>query len=218
MNAVDALWAGRDVFVLGLGQSLLLVGLCLLISLPVAVLGFVLLRESAPAVAKALGWGLDTLRCVPFLLFAYVIYYGLPEVGLRLEPLAAGLLALVVYHSAYFIEILRAAALSIPRETLVAADAFGFARCQCYRRIVLPQLWTLARPMLANQCVMVIKDSALLMVITVQEITFAANFVSSNYYAPFAPFLLAMLLYWLMSLATDCLVARCGPRPVKRVP
>jgi polar amino acid transport system permease protein len=120
------------------------------------------------------------------------------------------LLALVVYHSAYFVEILRSAAVSIPAETLTAADAFGFSRAQRYRRIVFPQLFAVASPVLANQAVMVIKDSALLMVITVQEITFAANFVSANEFSPFAPFLFAMLLYWLMSLLTDRLIGRLG--------
>jgi polar amino acid transport system permease protein len=60
---------------------------------------------------------------------------------------------------------------------------------------------------------MVIKDSALLMIITVEELTFAANFVSSNYFSPFAPFLLAMLLYWLMSLLTDWTIGRLGRSP-----
>jgi polar amino acid transport system permease protein len=212
MDSLNILWEARDVFLSGLGHSVLLVGLCLVISLPLSMLAHVVLHESGKGVRRAVQLVLDTMRCVPFLLFAYVVYYGLPVWGLRLDAFAAGLLSLVVYHSAYFIEIMRSAALGIAPETLTAADAFGFSRLQRYRRIVFPQLFAAAGPVLGNQAVMVIKDSALLMIITVQEITFAANFVSTNHYAPFAPFLLAMLLYWLMSLLTDRWIGRLGQR------
>ncbi|WP_020200420.1 MULTISPECIES: amino acid ABC transporter permease [Cupriavidus] len=210
MNSLNAIWETRDVFLSGAGVSLLLVGLCLAISLPLATLAHVALQESAAGFARAARLLLDVMRCVPFLLLAYVVYYGLPAVGIRPEAFWAGLSSLVVYHTAYFIEILRSAALCVPQDTLVAADAFGFPRYKRYTRIVFPQLFAIAAPVLVNQSVMVIKDSALLMIITVQEITFAANFVSANYFSPFAPFLFAMLLYWLMSLLTDRLVGRLG--------
>lgn len=209
MNSFETLWATREIFLSGIGVSLLLVGLCLAISLPLSALTYVALQES-PGFARFVRILMDAMRCIPFLLLAYVVYYGLPELGLRMDAFGAGLLSLIIYHSAYFVEILRSAALSIPSETLTAADAFGFTRYQRYRRIVFPQLFAVASPVLANQSVMVIKDSALLMVITVQEITFAANFVSTNYFSPFAPFLFAMLLYWLMSLLTDHIVGRLG--------
>lgn len=210
MNSLSSLWAARDILASGAATSLALVALCLLVSLPLSMLGYVLLRESTPTLGRALRLLTDLMRCVPFLLFAYVVYYGLPAVGLRLDAPSAGLASLVIYHSAYFVEILRAAGQSLPQDTLTAADAFGFARGTLYRRIVFPQLLAAAAPVLVNQAVMVIKDSALLMIITVEELTFAANFVSANYFSPFAPFLLAMLLYWLMSLLTDWAVGRLG--------
>lgn len=210
MNSLSTLWAARDVFLSGIGTSLVLVGLCLLISLPLAMLIYVVLQECARGFARTARLLLDAMRCVPFLLLAYVVYYGLPVVGVRLEAFSAGLLSLTVYHAAYFAEIMRSATTAIPPETLTAAEAFGFTRFKRYRRIVLPQLLAVAAPVLVNQAVMVIKDSALLMVITVQEITFAANFVSTNEFSPFAPFLLAMLLYWLMSLVTDRWIGRLG--------
>lgn len=210
MNSFETLWAAREIFISGIATSLLLIGLCLVISLPLSALTHVVLQESVPWFVRLVRILMDTMRCIPFLLLAYVTYYGLPELGLRLDAFGAGLFCLVLYHSAYFVEILRSASSSIPSETLIAADAFGFTRYQRYRRIVFPQLFAVASPILANQAVMVIKDSALLMIITVQEITFAANNVSANYFSPFAPFLFAMLLYWLISLLTDRLIGRLG--------
>jgi len=213
MSSLESLWAARDIFFSGIGVSVLLIGLCLAISIPLSALTHVVLQECAPGFARLVRLTLDTIRCIPFLLLAYVAYYGLPELGLRMDAFWVGLLALVVYHSAYFVEIFRSSMQSVPAETLIAADAFGFNRFQRYRRIVFPQLFSIASPVLANQAVIVIKDSALLMIITVQEITFAANFVSANQFSPFAPFLFAMLLYWLMSLITDRLIGRLAHRP-----
>ncbi|WP_414444734.1 amino acid ABC transporter permease [Burkholderia sp. 22PA0106] len=213
MNSLTSLWASRAILASGAATSLALVALCLAISLPLALLGYVLLREGPQPVARLVRLLADLMRCVPFLLFAYVVYYGLPAIGLRFDALGAGLASLVIYHGAYFVEILRAARLALPQDTLTAADAFGFTRRALYRRIVFPQLLAAAAPVLVNQAVMVIKDSALLMIITVEELTFAANFVSSNYFSPFAPFLLAMLVYWLMSLLTDWTVGRLGRSP-----
>lgn len=213
MNSLTSLWASRGILASGAATSLVLVALCLAICLPLALLGYVLMREGPPPVARAVRLLADLMRCVPFLLFAYVVYYGLPAVGLRFDALGAGLASLVIYHGAYFVEILRAAGLSLPPDTLTAADAFGFTRRALYRRIVFPQLLAAAAPVLVNQAVMIIKDSALLMIITVEELTFAANFVSTNYFSPFAPFLLAMLVYWLMSLLTDWTVGRLGRSP-----
>lgn len=210
MSSFESLWAAREIFLSGIGTSLLLVGLCLVISIPLSALTYILLQECAPGLARFVRLLMDTVRCIPFLLLAYVAYYGLPELGLRMDAFWVGVLSLVVYHTAYFVEIFRSAARSIPEDSLIAADAFGFNRYQRYRRIVLAQLFSIASPVMANQAVVVIKDSALLMIITVQEITFAANFVSANQFSPFAPFLFAMLLYWLMSLLTDRLIGRMG--------
>lgn len=208
MNGLNIIWDARDLFLSGALTTLVLVVVCLALSIPMAMVAHMFLAESPPSLANFGRLTADGLRCVPFLLFAYLVYYGLPELGLRLEPFAAGLFTLVVYNSAYFFEIFRTQAQTIPSETRVAAQAFGFSRRKLYQRIVFPQLFSAAAPMLGNQAIMVMKDSALLMIITVEDITFAANFVSANQFAPFAPFVLAMALYWLFSLSIDLAVSR----------
>lgn len=210
MSGLEAIWQARNIFMAGAGTTLSLVTLCLLVSIPLAMLTHVFLTESAAPLARFIRLMTDVMRCIPFLLFAYVVYYGLPALGLRLSAYGAGLLSLVVYNTAYFIEIFRAAALSIPHESVVAAEAFGFTRRKLYQRIVFPQVLTTAAPVLGNQAIMVVKDSALLMIITVQEITFAANFVSANHFSPFAPFVAALVLYWLMSLLIDLATSSIG--------
>ncbi|MCJ2048843.1 amino acid ABC transporter permease [Methylobacterium sp. J-070] len=205
MSGIATVWSYRDAFLAGLGNTAALVGLALVLSLPLAALAAVLLVEASAPVRRLGREVVDLFRCVPFLLLAYVIYYGLPEIGLRLGAWWAGLVALVLYNGAYFTEILRAAALSLPREAVEAGRAYGFSRAQLYGRIVLPLVALDAGPVIGNQIVVMIKDTALLMVITVQELSFVANFVNARAFAPFAPFATALLLYWVL-----CLVAEAG--------
>ncbi len=215
MNGLAIVWEARDLFISGTLTTLALIGVCIALSVPMAMLAHMVFAEGPAPLANFGRLTADSLRCVPFLLFAYLVYYGLPELGLRLDPFAAGLFTLVVYNTAYFFEIFRTQAQTIPPETRVAAQAFGFSRRKLYQRIVFPQLFSAAAPMLGNQAIMVMKDSALLMIITVEDITFAANFVSANQFSPFAPFVLAMALYWLFSLLIDFAVSRLNKNITK---
>ena len=150
----------------------------------------------------------DAMRCIPFLLFAYLVYYGLPELSLQLDSWASGLIALVVYHTAYIAEIVRGAWTDLSREQIEAGRAFGFAGFPLFGRIILPQLFFASAPVIGNQSIYIVKDSAFLMIITVPELTFAASSVQSTYFVPFASFAIAMLLYWLVTLGIEAAVKR----------
>lgn len=210
MNPLTILWDSRALLAAGAATTLSLVAICVAIGLPLAALGHIALAEASPHLRRIVRGLMDGLRCIPFLLLAYVVYYGLPQFGFRLPAFWTGVVSLALYHTAYFIEIFRSSALTVPGDGVEAANAFGFSRPRLYGRIIMPQLVLAAAPMIGNQIIMIVKDSALLMIITVQELTFAANFVSVNYFSPFAPFALAMFIYWLLSLAAELAVARIG--------
>lgn len=203
MTGLATVWGYREAFLAGLGNTVALVGASLAVSLPLAGLIAYLLVEG-PAPIRRLGRdAIDLFRCVPFLLLAYVIYYGLPELGLRLGAWWAGWIALALYNGAYFAEILRSAMLAVPRDALEAGRAFGFSQPQLYGRIVLPLVLLDAGPMIGNQIVVMIKDSALLMIITVQELSFVANFINASTFSPLAPFATALVLYWGLCLGVE---------------
>lgn len=203
MNGLLVVWESRDVFLWGAANTLSLVLGCLLLSIPLGILGAILLTEAPKPLRRLMAEIVDLLRCVPFLLLAYVVYYGLPELGLRLTSWWAGLASLTVYTTAYLVEIFRAAFLAVARDNIEAAHAFGLSRSLLYRRIILPQVAITVAPVIGNQIITTIRDSALLMIITVQELTFAANFVSANHFSPFAPFAAAVGLYLLMSFVVE---------------
>ena len=166
-----------------------------------------LARASARRAAAAF---VDAMRCIPFLLFAYIVYYGLPSLGINLDNWKAGLAALTVYNTAYMAEILRGAWAAQPREPIDAGYAFGFTGLRHFRRIVLPPLLLSAAPVVGNQVIQIIKDSAFLTVIALPELTHAASSIQSRHYIPFAAFITAVLLYWMLCLAVEACVASVG--------
>jgi polar amino acid transport system permease protein len=154
----------------------------------------------------------DGMRCVPFLLFAYIVYYGLPSVGIRFDNWTSGLVALTIYNAAYMAEILRGAWAAQPREPIEAGTAFGFSNVRLFRRIVLPPLLLAAGPVIGNQMIQIIKDSAFLTIIALPELTHAASSIQSRHYIPFAAFITAVFLYWGL-----CLVIEAGVGSVDRL-
>ena len=176
-----------------------------------AALSMALMARRAP-LAAASTILVDTMRCVPFLLFAYLIYYGLPSLGVRFTNWAAGLVALTIYHTAYMAELLRAAWRQLPAETIEAGRAYGFHGMGLFRRVILPPVVASALPALGNQVIQIIKDSAFLTIIAVTELTHAATAIQAQYFVPFASFVAAVGLYWVMCLAVEGAVRAAGAR------
>jgi len=148
----------------------------------------------------------DGMRMLPFLIFVYLLYYGLPSVGIRMSAWTAGLLGLSIYHAAYVAEILRGAWAQLPAGQTEAAKAQGYHGLGLFRRIILPQLVLNSAPILGNQLIYMLKDTAFLMIITVQELTSAASSVQSMYFIPLEPFIIAIALYWITTLVIEGVV------------
>ncbi|MGI3212421.1 amino acid ABC transporter permease [Roseovarius tibetensis] len=155
---------------------------------------------------KAVGIYIDGMRMLPFLIFVYLLYYGLPSVGISMTAWTAGIVGLTLYHCAYVAEILRGAWSQLPAGQAEAARAQGHHGYRMFGRIILPQLVLNSAPILGNQLIYMLKDTAFLMIITVQELTYAASSVQSMYFVPLEPFVVALLLYWLMSLSIEGVV------------
>ncbi|PPS42224.1 amino acid ABC transporter permease [Chroococcidiopsis sp. TS-821] len=150
----------------------------------------------------------DAARAVPFLMLAYVIYYGLPSLGITLDNWTTAVVTIVVYNTAYIAEILRSAWASLPFGQIEAGRAYGFTGWQLIRRIILPQILLFSVPVLGNQFIQIIKDSAFLSIITIQELTFVARSIQSTYYVPFESFFVAAVLYWLLCLTVELCVSK----------
>ena len=188
-------WSERSLLLSGLANTAIL---SILSAVAALLLGFLLtpaLMSKRPVITGLAHLFVDGMRCVPFLLFAYIIYYGLPSLGLRLDNWSSGLAALTIYNTAYMAEILRGAWAVQPREPIEAGIAFGFSELRLFRRIILPPLLLSAGPVIGNQMIQIVKDSAFLTIIALPELTHAASSIQSRHYIPFAAFITAVFLY-----------------------
>ena len=203
-------WRERGLLIDGLENTIVLSLVATIAALFFGALLCPMLMSARASTRLAAAGFVDAMRCIPFLLFAYIAYYGLPSLGINLDNWRAGLAALTAYNSAYMAEILRGAWAAQPREPIDAGYAFGFTGLRHFRRIVLPPLLLSAAPVVGNQVIQIIKDSAFLTVIALPELTHAASSIQSRHYIPFAAFITAVLLYWLLCLAVEACVASIG--------
>jgi polar amino acid transport system permease protein len=205
-------WSERALLLSGLANTAIL---SVISAVAALLLGFIL-TPALMAKHRAMLWVargfVDGMRCVPFLLFAYIVYYGFPSFGVRLDNWTSGLAALTIYNAAYMAEILRGAWTAQPREPIEAGIAFGFSNIALFRRIVLPPLLLAAGPVIGNQMIQIIKDSAFLTIIALPELTHAASSIQSRHYVPFAAFITAVFLYWGL-----CLVVEAGVSSIDRL-
>lgn len=202
MDPWAVLWSQRASLLAGFENTLWLVFLSLPAAAALGALGAMALRRTGPArwIARVL---VDAMRMLPFLLYVYLLYYGLPAVGVRLSAWTVGFIGLITYHAAYVAEILRGAWAVLPAGQLEAARACGYRTLPLYREIILPQLVLQSGPVLANQAIILLKDTAFLSIVTVRELTAAASAIQSTYFIPFQPLLAAIALYWVLTLAVE---------------
>ncbi|QOC25872.1 amino acid ABC transporter permease [Microbacterium hominis] len=147
------------------------------------VLGFVLAigRLSAHAwIRVPVGWITEILRAVPVLVFMMLLYYGLPVVGIRMEPYWAVVIALVAYNGSVLAEVIRAGVESLPRGQSEAGYAIGLRKAGVLRLILLPQAIRAMMPVIVAQLVVTLKDTALGFIITYPELLYVIKLLGSN--------------------------------------
>jgi len=129
----------------------------------------------------ALGY-IELLRGTPLLIQLFILFYGLPHFGVKLPPFAAAVLGLGLNYAAYEAENYRAGLLSLPRHQLEAALALGLKRSQALRHVLLPQALRVILPPATNDFVSILKDSSLVSVITMVELTKVYGQLAATYY------------------------------------
>jgi polar amino acid transport system permease protein len=210
MNKWEILWSHREMMLEGFKSTLILFGVSVVAAFLLSSLIVLAIRTGRGPLGVAVRGVVDAMRMLPFLIYAYLLYYGLPSVGVRFDAWTAGFIALITYHAAYFADILRGTWATLSAGQAEAARAHGFTTFKMYRRIILPQLVLRAAPVLGNQVIICLKDTAFLSIITVRELTAAASAVQSQYFIPFEAFIVAIGLYWVTSMLIEALVTRIG--------
>jgi cystine transport system permease protein len=139
------------------------------------------------------------IRGSPLLVQLFVIFYGLPNVGIVLDPLTAAIIGFSLNVGAYNSEVIRGVIESIPKGQWEAAYSMGMTRGQALRRAILPQAARVALPPLSNSFIALVKDTSLAAVLTVPEIFQAAQRIASVTYEPLILYTEAALIYLVFS-------------------
>ena len=147
-------------------------------------------------------------RGTPALIQVFLLYFGGPQVGINLEPFAAGAIALGMNIAAYMAESIRGAVLAVDRGQMEAARSIGFGRGQSMRWIVLPQAARLMIRPLGVNAVGLVKGTSLIATISVVELTYTAQRIIGSTYRPFEIFAVTAVLYMIMVYGLSVLIDR----------
>ena len=139
---------------------------------------------------------IEVIRGTPFLVQLFVLYYGGPMIGLRLDALPAGLLGLTVYGSPYFAEIFRSGFRAVPHGQIEAARAIGMHEATIVRRILLPLGLVSALPALVNFSIILTKETVILSIITVPELTYQVQRMSTETFRYLEANFVLALFFW----------------------
>ncbi|UPK31892.1 amino acid ABC transporter permease [Bradyrhizobium sp. 186] len=194
--------------------------LTLRVSVAALVIGYVA-GIAAALIALMPGWlprlvialYVETLRNIPFIIILFIVYYGLPFWGIRLPATLVGIVALALFASAYYAEIVRAAILTLPRGQFESARAIGMSPMSAMWHVVAPQILRALVPPSTNMTLTMMKESAVLSSITVPELTYQSLVVQGNTFAPFEVFAAVASIYWLIAVT----IAEASRRLERRV-
>ena len=140
-------------------------------------------------------------RGTPLLVQLFVVFYGMPRVGIVIEPFPAAVIVFSLNEGAYCAEIIRAALESVPPGQLEAGYCAGMSYLQTMRRIILPQAMRTAFPSLSNSLIAMVKDTSLAANITVVEMFKATEQINARVYEPLALYIEVGLIYLMFSTA-----------------
>lgn len=200
MNA-DLFWSSLGPLLVGAVRG----------TIPLALLSFVLglvlallvalLRLSRNKIANGVGrFYVSVIRGTPLLVQLFVIFYGLPAIGVKLDPWPSAIIAFSLNVGGYAAEVIRAAILSVPSGQWEAGHMIGMSRSQTLLRIILPQAARVSVPPLSNTFISLVKDTSLASLILVTEMFQVAQQVAAFSQEFMLLYLEAALIYWVICL------------------
>lgn len=139
----------------------------------------------------------------PLLLQLFLIYFGLVQIGIDLPAFVAGIIGLGLHFAVYNSELIQTAILAVDKGQMEAARTLGLSRGQALRRVVIPQAVRAVIPPISNNMIALLKDSALVSVIGVSELTLSAQRVIGKTYRPFEFYILAAAFYYVINLCME---------------
>ena len=200
------------ILIPGLSVTIPLTAISFTFAMAIAVAAAMAQFARVPVVTQLCRFYIWIFRGTPLLVQLFVVFYGLPKVGVRIEPFPAAVIVFSLNEGAYCAETVRAALEAVPAGQLEAGLCAGLSYLQTMRRIVLPQAMRTAFPPLSNSLIAMVKDTSLAANITVVEMFRAAEQINARVYEPLALYIEVGMIYLLFSTALTWLQRVCHPR------
>jgi polar amino acid transport system permease protein len=196
----------------GAAMTLLLIVVTTLIGTVLSIFGAAGRRSRHRWLRDAIAAYVEVVRNTPFLVQLFFIFFGLPTLGVRLDPIIAAILAMTLNMAAYTTEIVGAGLDAVPRGQREAALALGLSPRQVFVKIVLPQAMMVIYPALTSQIVIMMLESAVVSQIAVRELTYEADMLQARTFRAFETYLVVTLVYLCLSFAVRRALVAGGRR------
>ncbi|MER9212433.1 amino acid ABC transporter permease [Mesorhizobium sp. M0663] len=196
----------------GAATTILLIAVTTLAGTLLSILGAAGRRNGPLLLKRAIGVYVEVIRNTPFLVQLFFIFFGLPSIGVRLDPVLAAMLAMTLNMAAYTIEIVGAGLDAVPPGQTEAALALGLRPRQVFIKIVLPQALKVIYPALTSQIVIMMLESAVVSQIAVRELTYEADMLQARTFRAFETYLIVTMVYLILSIGLRRLLVGGGRR------
>ena len=186
-----------NILINGLTVTLPLTIISFALALVIALITALVQTAKIPVLRQLARFYVWVIRGTPVLVQLFVVFYGLPGVGILIEPFPAAVLVFSINEGAYCAETIRAALESVPKGQMEAGQCVGMSYLQIIRRIILPQALRTAFPTLASTLIAMVKDTSLAANITVTEMFMTTQRIVARTYEPLALYMEVGLVYLL---------------------
>lgn len=201
MELIDYLLKITPVIANGLGVTVSLFLIVLVLSLPAGILAALLRLSPIGIVRKIMALYVYVMRGTPLMLQILFIYYGLPfipYIGVQLDDTTAAVISFVLNYAAYLCEIFRGGIQSIPKGQYEGAKVLGFTYVQTMRKIILPQVIKRVLPPLANETINLLKDTSLVYILAMNDVLRITRGIVQRDFDTSA-FIVAAIFYFIMT-------------------
>lgn len=196
----------------GLVLTVVLTGIALPLGMLLGVACAWARLHGGPLLRTVVASYVEVFRNTPFIIQLFFLFFGLPSLGLRMSPETASILAMTLNLGAYACEQIRAGIEATPRGQIEAAQCLALNRWQIFTRVVLPPSLGRVWPALTGQMIIVMLGSAVCSQISTEEISYAANLISSRTFRSFESYIVVTLSYLLLAVLLRQALNWLGPR------
>jgi polar amino acid transport system permease protein len=196
----------------GAVTTILLIGVTTFAGTLLSILGAAGRRNGPVLLKRAIALYVEIVRNTPFLVQLFFIFFGLPSLGIRLDPMLAAMLAMTLNMAAYTIEIVGAGLDAVPVGQTEAALSLGLRPRQVFVKIVLPQALKVIFPALTSQIVIMMLESAVVSQIAVRELTYEADMLQARTFRSFETYFVVTVVYLILSMALRRVLVAGGRR------